>query len=80
MAHSKSDLAIYCKESVVRGITFSSESGLPLLVRYSLWLEKLANTEDQFAVAVTKNDIVVGYVPLPRKFSALPETQWHNSM
>ena len=35
-------------------------------MRYSLWL---GDTEDRFAVAVTKDDMVVGHVP--REFSKL---------
>ena len=72
MADSTSDLAIYCKESVVRGHHVFKRIWTPVVGEVLTVAREAGNTEDRFAVAVTKDDMVVGHVPC--EFSKLC---WH---
>ena len=72
MADSTRDLAIYCKESVVRGHHVFKRIWTPVVGEVLTVAREAGNTEDRFAVAVTKDDMVVGHVP--REFSKLC---WH---
>ena len=69
MADSTSDLAIYCKESVVRGHHVFKRIWTPVVGKVLTVAREAGNTEDGFAFAVTMDDIVVGHVP--REFSKL---------
>ena len=69
---STSDLAMYCKESVVRGHHVFKRIWTPVVGEVLIVAREASNTEDRFAVAVTKDDMVVGHVP--REFSKLC---WH---
>ena len=72
MADSTRDLAIFCKESVVRGHHVFKRIWTPVVGEVLTVAREAGNTEDRFAVAVTKDDMVVGHVP--REFSKLC---WH---
>ena len=69
MADSTRDLAIYCKEGVVRGHHVFKRIWTPVFGKVLTVAIEAGNTEDRFAVAVTKDDMVVGHVP--REFSKL---------
>ena len=69
MADSTRDLAIYCKESVVRGHHVFKQIWTPVVGKVLTVAIEAGNTEDRFAIAVTKDDMVVGHVP--REFSKL---------
>ena len=58
MADSTSDLAIYCKESVVRGHHVFKRIWTPVVGEVLTVAREAGNTEDRFAVAVTKDDMV----------------------
>ena len=72
MADSTSDLAIYCKESVVCGHHVFKRIWTPVVGEVLTVAREAGNTEDRFAVVVTKDDMVVGHVP--REFLKLC---WH---
>ena len=69
---STSDRAIYCKESVVRGHHIFKRIWTPVIGEVVTVAREAGNTEDRFADAVTKDDMVVGHVP--HEFSKLC---WH---
>ena len=69
MADSTRDLAIYCKERVVRGHHVFKRIWTPVVGEVFTVARETGNTADRFAVAVTKDDMVVGHVP--REFSKL---------
>ena len=72
MADSTSDFAIYYKVSVVRGHHVLKRIWTPVVSEVFTVAREAGNTEDRFAIAVTKDDIVVGHVP--RVFSKFC---WH---
>ena len=72
MADSTSDLAIYCKESVVCDHHVFKRIWTPVVGEVLAVAREAGNTEDRFAVAVTKDDMVVSHVP--RMFSKF---SWH---
>ena len=69
MPDSTWDLAIYCKEGVVCGHHVFKRIWTPVVGKVLTVAIEADNTEDRFAVAVTKDDMVVGHVP--REFSKL---------
>ena len=72
MADSTRALAIYCKESVVRGHHVFKRIWTPVVSEVLTVARGASNTEDRFAIAVTKDDMVVG--PVLRELSKLC---WH---
>ena len=66
------DLAIYCKESAVCGHRVFERIWTPVVGEVLTVAREVGNTEDRFAIVVTKDDMVVGHVP--REFLKLC---WH---